>query len=226
MAMQLYAHELATTSRAVLALLEALHLEHRGLDVEVITVDLMRGEHHAPEYVAINPNRLIPALTDGEFVLTEASAILRFLASEAGSPLYPEDLRSRARVDERMAWFEANLYKDLGFQLVYTRLFPHHSRGSEAADAATCQWGREKTKQWLTVLNDHWIDEDGWVAGSQLTIADFFAASILSLAELIDFELGEYPKLYAWYRRVLRQEAWARTNTAYSEWVGRMKEAA
>jgi len=42
----------------------------------------MKGEHYQPEYVAINPNRMVPVLEDGDFRLTESSAILKYLAEK------------------------------------------------------------------------------------------------------------------------------------------------
>ena len=53
-------------------------------------VDLFTGEHFQPAYDAINPNHLVPMLEDGDFRLTESSAILKYLADKADSPLYPQ----------------------------------------------------------------------------------------------------------------------------------------
>jgi len=58
----------------------------RDLDDEV--VDLLAGAHAQPGYEAIDPNRFAPVLGDGEFRLTESSAILEYLAEKAGSPAY------------------------------------------------------------------------------------------------------------------------------------------
>src|SRR4051812_17055316 len=124
--MDLYVFRAATTSRAVLAFCDAANI-----DVTVKDVDLMKGEQHQPPFATLNPNGLVPVLVDDGFVLTEASAILRYLANKTRSPLYPDDLRARARVDELLAWFEANFYKDFGFQYVYPSVMPHHARGSD-----------------------------------------------------------------------------------------------
>ena len=83
--MDLYVNQAATTSRAVLAFCDAA-----SIAVEVKDVDIMRGEQHQPAFAALNPNRLVPLLVDDDFVLTEAPAILRYLASKAESPLYSD----------------------------------------------------------------------------------------------------------------------------------------
>lgn len=200
--MKLYINPAATTSRAVIMFCRA-----EGVDAELVTVDIMSGEHHAAEYAAINPNRLVPALADDDFVLTEAAAILRYLAAKTGSALYPTEPRERARVDELMSWFEANFYKDFGYQLIYPQLFEHHSRGSQAANDPTIRWGQRKSNAWLQVLDAHYLAGRAFVAGDRLTIADLLGVSILSLGELVGFSLERYPNVRRWYDG-MRDHAW------------------
>jgi glutathione S-transferase len=61
--------------------------------VEFVRVDLGKGEHKAPSYLAINPNGKVPALTDGDRKIWEANAIMAYLARAAGSDLLPSDDR-------------------------------------------------------------------------------------------------------------------------------------
>lgn len=220
--MRLYMNDVATTSRAVLAF-----VAHTDLDVECVSVDLQQGEHFGPAFTAVNPNRLIPVLVDDDFVLTESSAILKYLARKTDSALYPTNLRGQARVDEAMAWFEANLYKDLGFQFVYPALFPHHSRGSEQADAATVAFGRTRALERLAVLDAHTLgDGRAFLTGDRLTIADLHGASILSLGELVGLSLAELPNVEAWYRRVCALPCWHTTHAPFRGFVAAMQGAA
>jgi glutathione S-transferase len=210
--MRLHINEAATTSRAVMAF-----LAHTDTPADLISVDLMQGQHHQPPFTELNPNRLVPVLEDEDFVLTESAAILRYLASKLGSDLYPKGLKERARVDEAISWFEANFYKDFGFQMVYPQLFPHHSRGSEQANASTVRFGREQTLVRLAVLDGHTLgDGRPWLTGDQLTIADFHGASILSLGELIGMDLTRFPRVAAWYARVTGLDAWTGINGAFA----------
>lgn len=213
--MRLYMNEAATTSRAVLAF-----MRHVDLTAELISIDLMSGEHHQAEFSNLNPNRLVPVLDDEGFVLTESGAILRYLADKTGSPLYPRALQQRARVDEMISWFEANFYKDFGFQLVYPQLFPHHSRGSHEANAATVAWGQAQARMRLEVLDQHTLgDGRRWLTGEELTIADLHGASILSLGELIGVDLTPFPRVQSWYGRVTEIESWQSVNGAFSAFV-------
>lgn len=218
--MDLYVFRPATTSRAVLAFCDAANL-----DVTIRDVDLMQGEQRKPEFLAKNPNGLVPVLDDGGFVLSEASAILRYLAIKSRSPLYPEEPRVRARVDERMAWFEANFFKDFGYQLTYPSLMPHHARSSEEGTRCAIEWGGAKAKQWLAVLDQSYLASSRWLAGDDLTIADFFGASILSLSELIGFDLSPYANVSRWYAAVTRHPSWERINGPFVGFVAAVRSA-
>ncbi|HYC15299.1 MAG TPA: glutathione S-transferase N-terminal domain-containing protein, partial [Stellaceae bacterium] len=72
--MKLYYHPVSTTSRPVW-----LFIAENGIDCDLQVVDLMKGEHYQPPYVSKNPNRLVPMIEDGDFRLTESSAILKYL---------------------------------------------------------------------------------------------------------------------------------------------------
>ena len=68
-------------------------LEESGLDYEVALTRIRRGEHRADAYLAINPWGKIPALVIGDEVLTEAHAILAYIADAAapGVRLLPRE---------------------------------------------------------------------------------------------------------------------------------------
>jgi glutathione S-transferase len=216
--MQLYVNRAATTSRAVLAFCKAT-----GLALDVRDVDIMQGEQHQPAFAALNPNRLVPVLVDGDFVLTESSAILRYLADKSDSPLYPKDLRLRARVDELIAWFEANFYKDFGFHYAYPQVLPHHARSSEEATRGTIEWGREKSRAWLVVLDQHFLAAStAYLTGGTLTIADFFGASILSLGELVGCSFEPYPNVRRWYENTTSHPAWIEINGPFQGFAAAM----
>ena len=124
--MKLYMHPVSMTSRPV-----RLFIADSKIDCDQQLVDVMTGEHLQPPYGAINPNRLVPVLEDGDFRLTESSAILKYLADKIGSPAYPKDLKQRAKVNEMMDWLNSNFYRDWGYGLCYPQLFPHHKRRSD-----------------------------------------------------------------------------------------------
>jgi glutathione S-transferase len=82
---------------------------HLGLDCELRSINLDRGDQLAPDYVALNPNGKIPTLEDEGFVLWESNAILFYLAARRPeSGLWPADLRDQADVMRWLAWESAH----------------------------------------------------------------------------------------------------------------------
>src|SRR5262249_27184757 len=150
--MNLYMHPVSTAVRPV-----RLFIAENGIACEEEMVDILKGAHYQEPYASLNPNRLVPMLEDGDFRLTESSAILKYLADKYALPSYPKDLKQRAKVNEMMDWVNTNFYRVFGYDLCYPQLFPHLKRRSEEAQAATLESGKESTKRWLQVLNDHWI---------------------------------------------------------------------
>ena len=64
-------------------------------------------------------------LEDGDFRLTEASAILKYLADKYDLASYPKDLKKRAKINQMMDRLNTQFYRDFGYGLIY-RSFPHH----------------------------------------------------------------------------------------------------
>src|SRR5262249_17762767 len=97
--MKLYYHPVSPTTRPIL-----MFAADSGAELDYQVVDLFTGENMQPAYTAVNPSQCVPVLEDGDFRLSESSAILKYLADKIGSPAYPKDLQKRARVNERMDW--------------------------------------------------------------------------------------------------------------------------
>ena len=217
--MKLYMHPVSMTSRPV-----RLFIADSKIDCDQQLVDVMTGEHLQPPYGVINPNRLIPVLEDGDFRLTESSAILKYLADKIGSPAYPKDLKQRAKVNEVMDWLNSNFYRDWGYGLCYPQLFPHHKRRSDEAHAATVEWGAENAKKWLQLLNDYWIGPNKqFLCGNTVTIADYFGAGLVTLGEVIRVDFSKYPNVKRWLDNVKKLPSWDKTNVEFYGLVDAVK---
>jgi len=218
--MRLYMHPVSNTSRPLM-----LYIADNNLDIEEYTIDLMQGEHHQEPYISLNPNRLVPTLVEGDFILTESSAILKYLADKFDLPTYPKDLKKRAKVNEVMDWFNTGFYRDYGYGVVYPQIFPHHKRPSDEIQAGTIAWGKEGTKKWLKVLNDHWLGNDNkYLVGDELTIADYFGAALLTCGEPIRTEFKDYPNIQAWLGRMQSLPNWAKVNQAVAGFREALKD--
>ncbi len=217
--MKLYHHPISTTSRTIM-----LFAAESGIALEMQVVDLFTGEHMQPTYARLNPNRLVPTLEDGDFVLTENSAILKYLAEKTGSPAYPKDLQLRARVNERMDWTNTQLCSDLVYGLVYPQIFDTHKRRSDEAQAATLERAKERAQTWLTVLNDHILGPgNNYLCGDSITIADYHAVSYVALAEVIGSDLAAYPNVRAWLGRMKSLKSWPQVFSVIDGYAATLK---
>jgi glutathione S-transferase len=206
--MKLYYHPISTTCRPIMLL-----AAEQGIPLDLQVVDLFTGEHTKPPYDAINPNHLIPVLEDGAFRLTESSAIMKYLADKAGSPLYPKDLQQRARVNERMDWINTQLAREFCFGMVFPQIFPNHKRSSQQVQDATLQWGKEHAQGWLKVLDQHILGSgNNYLCGDSLTIADYFGAAFLTVGEVVGCSFADYPNVQRWLGRIKALKSWKQVN--------------
>ena len=220
--MKLYYHPVSTACRPVMLL-----AAESGLALEFRLVDLFTGEHLQEPYAAINPSRQVPVLEDGDFRLTESSAILKYLAEKAGSPAYPPELRRRARINEVIDWFNTGLYRDLGYGFVYPQVLPNHKRPDDKVQAAVTAWAKDRTRGWLKILDENLIGPGNpWLCGREITIADYFGASILTLGEVIRLDYSPYPNVTRWLANMKARPAWAKVNEGfYAHFVAPFKDA-
>ena len=218
--MKLYFSPASTTCRIVM-----MFAAEEGIPLDYVIVDLAAGEHRKPEYKAINPSCLIPALDDEGFRLTESGAIIRYLAGKVGSAAYPEDLKSRAKVDEAMEWFYSNFYKDLGYGMIYPQLFPHHKRPSDEAQAGTVAWGKEKARHWLGILDKDLIGPDNaFLCGDQITLADYVGAEMVTLGEVVHCTYEDYPNVRRWIGNMKALKSWAKVHEVANGYVDALKD--
>jgi glutathione S-transferase len=216
--LKLYYHPASTTSRPLV-----MFIEENSIPVELQLVDLFTGEHMGPAFTGVNPNQLVPVLEDGDFRMTESSAILKYLADRIDSPAYPKDLRQRAHVNEMMDWVNTQLCRDLAYGTVYAQIFPGHKRPSEEAQRATVAWGQERARRWLTVLDRDLLGADKtYLCGAQLTIADYYGASFVQLAEVIGSDLSAYPNVDRWLGRMKKRPAWEKVYAAINGFASQL----
>jgi glutathione S-transferase len=220
-AMKLYYDPASTVCRPIMLL-----AAEAGIELEYVHVCLYEGEHLKDEFLAINPNGAVPILVDGDFRLAECSAILKYLADKVGSPAYPSELKARARVNEAMDWFNTGFYKDFGYGLVYSQVLPKYAADAEHAGKVVAL-SAPKADRWLRVLDARLAQTPGaFVAGPAVTIADYFGACLVSLGDLIGFDLFPYPHVQAWMNAVQALPAWPEVNAAFFGWRSTMQEQA
>ena len=197
--MQLYYFETPNTRKPCAV---ARHLD---APVDFIHVDLAKGEHKAPEFLAINPNGKVPALRDGDTHLWESAAIMCYLAQKAGSDLWPSDPARQIDVMRWLQWDTAHFSRHgqtLLFQNYMKQAFGMGEPDQDAIDEATQFW-----HQFAGVLNGHLTNRDNLV-GDGLTVADFAVASVLPYAEPAKLPLDEYTEINRWHAAMMKLPAW------------------
>src|ERR1700761_4727334 len=117
--MKLHMNPVTTTSRPILLL-----LQDEAIPCDLQIVDLMAGEHKQEPYISLNPLGQIPTLEDGDLMLTESSAILKYIADKFDSTAYPKELKARAKVNEMMDWFNTSFSRNYCYGLVYAQIMP------------------------------------------------------------------------------------------------------
>jgi glutathione S-transferase len=213
--MKLYYHPVSTTCRPIM-----LFAAESGIALDFELVDLFTGAQYKPEYAAINPSCQVPVLDDGDFRLTESSAILKYLAEKAGSPAYPSDPRKRARVNERMDWFNTAFYRDYSYGYIYPQIFPFMARPDPKVQAGTIAYGREKALNWLKVLDQEIIGpRNRFLCGDEITIADHLGAMMVLSGEAIGADFAAYPNIARWLGNMKALKSWAKVNEAYYQYV-------
>ena len=217
--MKLYYHPASTTSRPV-----ALFIAENGLKLDMQVVDLFTGEQYQAPFEAINPNHLVPVLEDGNFRLTESSAILKYLADKSDSPLYPKDLQQRARVNERMDWVNTQVCRDFAYGFIYPQIFSFHKRRSDEAQLATVEWGKKNAETWMKILNDNILGaSNAYLCGNSITIADYFCASFVALGEITGSDFSQYPHIKNWLARMKALKSWKQVNEAIDGYSASLK---
>ncbi|NEQ71171.1 MAG: glutathione S-transferase [Symploca sp. SIO2D2] len=185
---KLYGHELSGNSYKVQLFLSVLGIEH-----QYVRVDLMKGEHKQPEFLAINPFGQVPILVDDELVIQDAQAILTYLARRYGDENWlPTDAASLSRI---MRWLSTTTGE--------VRQGPENARLYYLFGVTNINIERATTKahQILKLLNEH-LEKHTWLEFEHPTIADIAVFPYVALAADGKIPLEDYPEVVAWINRV------------------------
>lgn len=213
--MRLYMHPASTTSRPIL-----LFIADHNLDVEQRLVNIKSGEQHEPWFGSLNPSRMVPVLEDGPFLLTEGSAILKYLADKIGSLTYPTELQSRARVNEIMDWFNTNFCRTFVYGFCYPQLMDAYRLSDAAAQKEALAANKCNAERFLQVLNDSLLgSEKQWLCNNTISIADYLGSGIISVGEVIGCSFAAYPNVVRWYNQMKRRPNWGKANAGLSAWT-------
>jgi len=200
--MRLYLFPPSTRVLAIVAL-----KNHLAVDCDIIPIDLSRGDQLTSEYVALNPNRKMPTLKEGEFVLWESNAILFYMAAKRPeSGLWPSDLRGQADVLRWLAWESAHWDAESCGMVAFEKA-SKAVLGLGAADPAFIARGEQNFLRFATVLDDH-LKGKSWLIGKGPTIADFSIGAFVPSAARLGLPLARFAEIGRWYDGLATLPAW------------------
>ena len=201
--MKLYYSGVSSRSRRVRALIADLDLQ-----IEQVAVDLGAGEQRQSEFLAMNPNGLVPVLVDGDFVLWESAAILQYLASLKPTPLYPDDVQVRADIARWLFWTGSHLEQATNiflFENIVKGFFGLGEPSPEALEKGNAEFAKHGG-----TLDSH-LTEREWMVGAGPSVADYMVAGSLFWHEYGKVPVSDFEHVYAWLQRVTALPGWKKT---------------
>lgn len=167
----------ATSSNVQLVMWAVVEL---GLGHERLDYGHVHGGTDTPEFQAMNPRGLVPVLKDGDLVVWESCAILRYLSAEYGDggAFWPTDPKARARVDMWAEWGKNELSQAFTVPIFWPRV----RTAAKYRDEAALSRAIDRFEGHLDLLE------------AQLEGSDFVTGDVLSAADIVIGHL-----LYRWF---------------------------
>ena len=163
------------------------------------------GVNNTPEYLAMNPNGLVPTINDDGFILWESHAIVRYLSRKHGlGTLWPKDDKAAADADRWMEWYSTTLWNNLRpifWNLV--RVEPGKR------DMKAVEEGRAKMADNLKLVESN-LARHPFVAGNSLTVADIPMGVAVHRWFNLPIERPHLPGLAAYYERLKQRPPFAK----------------
>ena len=178
------------------------YLEETGTPYEREDYGRQFGNTADDAYGALNPTRKVPTLVDGDLAVWESHTILRYLASQSASPLYPTAPGPRTQVERWMDWSLAALNP------VYLGGFREAKKPEAERSMAV---GKDIAAE-LQILEAS-VAAKGWVAGSAFSLADIALGPIVMRCLAFPLGMPAFPALTAWCGRLAERPAF-KTATA------------
>lgn len=153
---------------------------------------------HSAEFVALNPNAMVPVICDDDFVLWESNSIIRYLANQyGGDHLYPQAARARARVDQWLDWQASDLNKSWSYAfLSLVRQSPAH-QDLDALSAGCREWARH-----MGILERQLETTGGYACGAHFSLADIVLGLSVNRWFETPFDHPHLPAVSAYYQRL------------------------
>lgn len=177
--------------------------EELGLAYEQINVGGQFGGLQNSEFLARNPNGLIPLLEDGDITLWESNVIVRYLAAvHPDRGLWIEDAAQRAQAEKWMDWSSTTLYSDFRDIMMHLIRLPEDER-----HPAVLQRGIDGLTRSLQIAEDA-LSTQPWFSGEAFGIGDIPLGCYAYAWFEFPITRPFMPHLEDWYQRLTQREAY------------------
>jgi len=161
------------------------------------------GGNRDAEYLALNPNGIVPTIDDDGFILWESNTIVRYLAEKHGKDtvFWPENLQSRGSASRWMDWALSILaprHVPVFQGLIRT---PDAERNYEKIAAARDLWSA------ANIVLETWLADHEFLSGDTFSIGDIPASPFTYRWFTLDIERERFPNLKRWHETVAARPA-------------------
>lgn len=186
----------------------AIYLKEKGLTppFEEVTIDLLKGDQHNPDYLEKNPLGKVPTLqTDDGVLINQSLSIVEYLEERYPQPAMIGDSPSeRARVKALERFIDFEIMGTMG--IIAQNTMPLYTERFGASNEVV-EYARKRQEMALEQL-DQMVGDQLFVAGERPTIADCTLYAIYEFAFMVDRELNpDYPNLYRWHQMFARRSS-------------------
>lgn len=181
-----------------------LSLAEKKLEVELVEE---RYWEQGAEFLRRNPAGKVPILKMDGKTLTESAAICEYIEERHPTPtLMPTDAEGRFEVRRLVTWFDDKFHHEVTSKLLYERV-NKKVMGAGYPDSKAVKAGAKAIKYHLDYMG--WLlDLRRWLAGDQMTLADFAAAAHLSSLDYIsDVDWNRNENVREWYSKIKSRPA-------------------
>nr|ABX65441.1 glutathione S-transferase [Chimonanthus praecox] len=205
MTVKVYGPAYASATRRVLAC-----FVEKGIEFEIVPLDLLKGEQKNPDFLKLQPFGLVPVIEDGDFTLYESRAIIRYYAEKyatQGTDLLGKTLEDRAIVEQWLEVEGQNYHPPLYTLVLQLMYYPKMGLALDHKVLEECE---EKLGKVLDIYEER-LSKSKYLAG------DFFSLADLTHLPFTYYLLTETDKGYmirdrkhvnGWWDDISNRESW------------------
>jgi glutathione S-transferase len=155
------------------------------------------------DFIAMNPNAMVPVIKDGDFVLWESNAICRYIATKHGrTDLLPTELRARALVDQWMDWQATELNNSWRYAFMGLVRKSSAHQDADAIAASVANWNRH-----MQIFAAQIAQTQSYATGRVFTLADIVLGLSVHRWIAAPIEHADLPSIHDYYERLSERPA-------------------